>query len=76
MEFNEVLEKRRTYRDFSDRYVSDSTLRNVIDAAFKAPTNDHLRQLEFIVIRGQKTSQRLLRPWQKICRRSKILYSK
>ena len=50
MEFYEVLEKRRTYRDFSDREVSDELLKRVIGAAFKAPTNDHLRQLEFIVV--------------------------
>lgn len=49
MELYEVLEKRRTYRDYSDREVSDEILKRVIGAAFKAPTNDHLRQLEFIV---------------------------
>ena len=38
MEFYEVLEKRRTYRDFSDREVSDELLKRVIGAAFKAPT--------------------------------------
>ena len=42
MDFYEVLEKRRTYRDFSDREVSDEILKRVIGAAFKAPTNDHL----------------------------------
>ena len=36
MEFYEVLEKRRTYRDFSDREVSDELLKRVIGAAFKA----------------------------------------
>ena len=49
MEFDKVLEKRRTYRDYSDREVSDEILNKVIEAAFKAPTNDHLRQLEFVV---------------------------
>ena len=34
MEFYEVLEKRRTYRDFSDREVSDELLKRVIGAAF------------------------------------------
>lgn len=45
MEFYEVLEKRRTYRNFSDREVSDEILKRVINAAFNALTNDHLRQL-------------------------------
>ena len=54
MDFYEVLEKRRTYRDFSDREVSDEVLKRVIGSAFKAPTNDHLRQLEFVVVRGRE----------------------
>lgn len=57
MEFNEVLEKRRTYRDYTNREVSDEIVKQVISAAFKAPTNDHLRQLEFVVVRGRKHSQ-------------------
>ena len=60
MEFYEVLEKRRTYRDFSDREVSDELLKRVIGAAFKAPTNDHLRQLEFIVVRGRENIARII----------------
>ena len=43
MELYEALEKRRTYRDYSDREVNDEILDKVISAAFKAPTNDHLR---------------------------------
>ncbi len=65
MEFYDVLEKRRTYRDFSDRKVSDEILRRVINAAFKAPTNDHLRQLEFIVIRGQENIAKVIAPLAK-----------
>lgn len=38
MELYEALEKRRTYRDFSGREVSDEILNRVIGAAFKAPT--------------------------------------
>ena len=51
MELDEVLEKRRTYRGYSDREVSDEILKRVIGAAFKVPTNDHLCQLEFIMVR-------------------------
>ena len=55
MELYEVLDKRRTYRDYSDREVSDEILKRVIGAAFKAPTNDHMRQLEFIVVDRKST---------------------
>lgn len=65
MEFSTVLEKRRTYRDYTDRKVSDKTLHNIISAAFKAPTNDHLRQLEFVVIRGQSNIAKVIAPLSK-----------
>ena len=65
MEFNEVLEKRRTYRDYSDREVSDEIINKVISAAFKAPTNDHLRQFEFVVIRGKENIAKIIAPLAK-----------
>ena len=65
MEFCEVLEKRRTYRDFSSRQVCDEVLKKIINAAFKAPTNDHLRQFEFVVVRGRENIARLVAPLAK-----------
>lgn len=53
------------YRDFSDREVSDEILRRVIGAAFKAPTNDHLRQLEFVVVRGRENIAKTVAPLAK-----------
>ena len=65
MDFYEVLEKRRTYRDYSSREVSDEIVKRVISAAFKAPTNDHLRQLEFIVVRGRENIAKVIDPLAK-----------
>lgn len=65
MELYEVLEKRRTYRDFSNREVSDEILNRIISAAFKAPTNDHLRQLEFVVVRGRENIAHVIAPLAK-----------
>ena len=62
MDFYEVLEKRRTIRDFSNRKVSDEVLDKILSAAFKAPTNDHLRQFEFIVVRGHENISRIVSP--------------
>lgn len=62
MEFYQVLEKRRTIRDFSEREISNELLKKVLDAALKAPTNDHLRQLEFVVVRGQENITRIISP--------------
>ena len=65
MDFYEVLERRRTYRDFSDRKVSDEVLKRVICSAFKAPTNDHLRQLEFVVVRSRENISKVVAPLAK-----------
>lgn len=65
MELYEVLEKRRTYRDFSNREVNDKILNRIISAAFKAPTNDHLRQLEFVVVRGREKIANVIVPLAK-----------
>lgn len=62
MEFYEVLNRRRTIRDFTDKEVSDEILKRILAAALKAPTNDHLRQLEFIVIRGKENILRVISP--------------
>lgn len=62
MDFYEVLEKRRTVRDFSAQEVTNEVLEKVLSAAFKAPTNDHLRQFEFIVVKGQENISRLILP--------------
>ena len=65
MDFYEVLEKRRTYRDYSSQEVSDEIVKRVISAAFKAPTNDHLRQLEFIVVRSRENISKVVAPLAK-----------
>ncbi len=56
------MNNRRTYRDYSDREVSDEILNKVISAAFKAPSNDHLRQFEFVVVRGRENIAKVIAP--------------
>lgn len=62
MDFYQALERRRTIRDFSGREVTDEVLEKILSAAFKAPTNDHLRQFEFVVVRGRENIARLVSP--------------
>ena len=62
MDFYETLQKRRTYRDFTNKEVSTDILNRIIGAAFKAPTNDHLRQLEFIVVRDRMRIAEIVAP--------------
>lgn len=45
--------------------VGEDVLRRIIGAAFKTPTNDHLRQLEFVVVRGRENIARFAEPLAK-----------
>lgn len=48
MEFCEVVEKRRTIRDFESENIPKEVIERVISAAMKAPTNDHMRDWHLI----------------------------
>ena len=60
MEFYEVIEKRRTIRDFESEDIPKEVLERVISAAMKAPTNDHMRDWHFIIVKDRETAARLL----------------
>ena len=51
MEFFEVIEKRRTIRDFSDTPVPKEKIARILQAGLKAPSYNHLREWDFIFIR-------------------------
>jgi nitroreductase len=53
MEFYEVIAKRRTIRDFADTPVKRETLYQILEAGVKAPTYNHLREWDFILIDDQ-----------------------
>ena len=65
MELYEVLEKRRTIREYTGEIVSDELLIRILNAAFYAPTNDHLRQFEFVVVKGSKKIANLVADFDK-----------
>ena len=65
MELYETFEKRRTIREFTGEVVSEELLTKVLNTAFYAPTNDHLRQFEFVVIRGQEQIAKLVADFDK-----------
>ena len=50
MEFREVIEKRRTTRQFSDKPVELDKIKRIIEAGIKAPSFDHMRKWNFIVL--------------------------
>lgn len=60
MEFYEVINNRKTIREFEDETIPTDIIERIISAAFKAPTNDHMRDWHFIIIRDRNMAARLL----------------
>ena len=60
MEFFEVIDKRRTVREFDDKSVDLSCIQKIIACGLKAPTHDHLRRWEFIVIDDMEMRKKLV----------------
>lgn len=52
MDLYEAFRRRRMCRDFTDEPVNEATLQRILGEAFYVPTNDQLRQFEFVVVRG------------------------
>ena len=50
MDFYDVVNARRTIRDFTDQPVEMDVVQRVLSAGLKALTNDHMRNWEFVVL--------------------------
>lgn len=60
MELKDVIEKRRTIRDFENRIVPKHLIEYSIENGFKAPTYNHLREWDFIVIDTLESKLKLI----------------
>lgn len=60
MELKEVIEKRRTIRDFENKEVPASIIEYAIENGFKAPTYNHLRDWDFIIINSMEAKLNLI----------------
>ncbi len=60
MELYEAIEKRRTIRDFEDKPVDMEIIKKIIAAGLKAPTNNHLREWEFVIVNDKKERSKVL----------------
>lgn len=60
MEFYDVINERHTIRDFADREVDLEVIHRIIDAGLKAPTNDHMRNWEFVVITDKEEKAKII----------------
>ena len=60
MELYEAIGQRHTIRDFENTDIPDDILERIISAAFKAPTNDHMRDWHFIIVKDKAITAKLL----------------
>ncbi len=60
MDFYEVVNSRRTIRDFSTDTIPEEVIERIIGAGMKAPTNDHMRDWHFIVITYKTVTARCI----------------
>ena len=60
MDLYEAIYKRRIVRDFKDKTVPEETLKRIIDAGLQAPTHDHLRNWEFVILKEKEDKERAL----------------
>lgn len=60
MEIYEAIYKRRMTRDFQDKKVPEKIVDKIINAGLQAPTHDHLRNWEFIVLKDNKDKENVL----------------
>ena len=60
MDFYEVINKRRSVRKFEKKEIPDDVFERLIDAAVKAPSNDHMRDWEFIIVKDKAVAAKLL----------------
>lgn len=61
MNVYEAIKARRTIRDFEDKPVEMGIIERIIDAGLKAPTNNHLRQWEFVIVNDKEERAKVLR---------------
>ncbi len=50
MEVCEAIYSRRTVRDFIEKQIDIEIIKKIIDAGLQAPSNNHMREWEFIII--------------------------
>lgn len=57
MEFNEVIDKRVTSREWEDKEVAFEVIKRIIGAGMKAPSWDHYRNWQFIVLHTKEEKE-------------------
>ncbi len=60
MELKEAIEKRRTIRDFLNKDIPEEVITYAIENAFKAPSYNHMRDWNFLIIKSLESKAKIL----------------
>jgi nitroreductase len=60
METLTAIASRKTIRDFEDREISHNVIEQIITAGLQAPSNNHMREWEFILLKDRDKRRALL----------------
>ncbi|MFW6135375.1 MAG: nitroreductase family protein [Chloroflexota bacterium] len=72
----DLINKRRSIRNYTDEPVSDADVRTLLEAAMAAPSADNLQPWEFIVVRDPDLRHQLARthPWSDMCADAPVVF--
>lgn len=59
MQFDEVIQKRRSIRNFNPDPVPDQAINDILEAARLAPSGSNIQPWRFVVIRSQEMKEKL-----------------
>ncbi len=60
MELYEAIYSRRIIRYFKDKIIPEDVIERIINAGLQAPTHDHLRNWEFVVLQDKQDKEKAL----------------
>jgi Nitroreductase len=61
MDIYTAIQTRRTVRDFDDKPIEMDIIEKIIGAGLKAPTNDHMRSWEFVIVNDKSVRANILK---------------
>lgn len=65
MDVYEAIFSRRTIRDFQAKAINEDIIKKIIDADLHAPSNNHMREWQFVVIQDQSVRVKVIDRIQK-----------
>ena len=60
MDVYEAISKRMTIRDFAPKEIPQQVVERILCAGLQAPSNDHLRRWEFILVQDSQVREKLV----------------